>query len=163
MLPDNLQHGSETYHNRRGVPQIQAGWAGKRKRLPYPGCVFGSVFRVLSVAVWRCPWVLGRGFGADGEFCGFGLAHIDWIYCTISADSRHNRRNSNNLPFSKAAASNEMHPLKMRLFDRLAFSLCACVAKRSSGTGRKSNELSRRKLTRWNEASLESKPHVVLS
>ncbi len=29
--------------------------------------------------------VLSRGFDADGEFCGFSLAHIDWVYCTISA------------------------------------------------------------------------------
>jgi hypothetical protein len=53
------------------------------------------------------------------------------FYCTILADSRHGRRNSMIIIFlfPKAAASNEMHPLKMRPLDRLA-SMCACVAKR---------------------------------
>jgi hypothetical protein len=65
------------------------------------------------------------------------------FYCTILADSRHGR----SLSFSKAAASNEMHPLKERLFDRLAFSLC--VANRDRLAQVVNQILSRSKLTRF--------------
>jgi hypothetical protein len=43
--------------------------------------------------------VLGRDFDADGEFCGFGLAHINCVYYTISADMRQLAGNSMILTF----------------------------------------------------------------
>jgi hypothetical protein len=98
-----------------------------------------SLFQVCSALVHSGLWLSVRGLlalefstTAEHHDCPFWHGHVilaDWANDRLPPPLLkfkldRPKFDDHNFPFSKAVASNKMHPLKVRLFDRSQFSLC---------------------------------------